>query len=243
MDSECRTSNYNHKEQFYVSLESYYAEKPSKKPFDKNQIDLMIVEIEAAKTKSTKKTRREYNLLNKYDVMRVTNQSFLIKKHVDAAIIEFVVPYEELFDKIYDFHVNKTGHGGRCKIESAFADKFQIPRPPIEIFLSGCKSCNEKRNLPKKLVVKPILSSDFCERGQIDLIDFQSLQDGDYKWILNYQDHSTKFVILRPLTSKRAQEIASELLSIFLLFGAPKILQSDNGREFVNSVIEDLHKM
>jgi len=175
--------------------------------------------------------------------MCVANQSYLIKKNIDATILEFIVPYEELFDKIYDFHVNKTGHGGRCKIEAALADKFRIPRPPIEIFLTGCKSCNEKKNLPKKLVVKPILSSDFCERGQIDLIDFQSLQDGNYKWILNYQDHSTKFVILRPLTSKRAQEIASELLSIFLLFGAPKILQSDNGREFVNGIIENLHEM
>jgi len=56
--------------------------------------------------------------------MCVANQSYLIKKNIDAAIIEFIVPYEELFDKIYDFHVNKTGHGGRYKIEATLADKF-----------------------------------------------------------------------------------------------------------------------
>jgi len=51
---------------------------------------------------------------------------------------------------------------------------------------------------------------------------------------MNYQDHNTKFVILHPLESKRAIEVANKLLTIFLTFGAPKILQSDNGRELNN---------
>lgn len=35
-----------------------------------------------------------------------------------------------------------------------------------------------------KLVIIP---NDFNERGQVDLIDFQSIPDEKYKWILNYQ--------------------------------------------------------
>jgi len=46
---------------------------------------------------------------------------------------------------------------------------------------------------------------------------------------MNYQDHATKYLYLRPLTSKRATEIAHKLLKIFLEQGAPQILQSDNG--------------
>ena len=45
---------------------------------------------------------------------------------------------------------------------------------------------------------------------------------------------------MSPLRSKRAEEIAHTLLPVFLTFGAPVILQSDNGREFVNSVISEL---
>jgi len=30
-------------------------------------------------------------------------------------------------------------------------------------------------------------------RGQVDLIDMQSWNDGGYKFILNYQDHLSKF--------------------------------------------------
>lgn len=58
-----------------------------------------------------------------------------------------------------------------------------------------------------------------------------------------YQDHLTKFVLLRPLKIKRPEEVASHLLDIYTTFGAPAILQSDNGREFVNSVTEGLHDM
>ena len=65
----------------------------------------------------------------------------------------------------------------------------------------------------------------------------------DFRFVLNYQDHFTKFCLLKPLTSKRATAIAAELVNIFTIFGAPRILQSDNGREFVGCVIEELKVM
>ncbi|XP_041357785.1 KRAB-A domain-containing protein 2-like [Gigantopelta aegis] len=58
-----------------------------------------------------------------------------------------------------------------------------------------------------------------------------------------YQDHLTKFCILRPLTSKRASEVAYQLLDIYLLLGSPSILQSDNGSEFTAQVITELNQM
>lgn len=58
-----------------------------------------------------------------------------------------------------------------------------------------------------------------------------------------YQDHLTKFVVLKSLKSKRAEEVAFHLFEIYATFGAPLILHSDNGREFVNSVLAELHTM
>ena len=49
-----------------------------------------------------------------------------------------------------------------------------------------------------------------------------------------------KFCVLRPLTSKRASEVAYQLLDIFLLLGAPVILQSNNSAEFTAKVITEL---
>jgi hypothetical protein len=62
-------------------------------------------------------------------------------------------------------------------------------------------------------------------------------------FILVYQDHLTKFVNLRPLTHKRAEKIAYTLLDIFTNFGTQVLLQSNNGKEFVNKVVEELYSM
>ncbi|XP_064122493.1 KRAB-A domain-containing protein 2-like [Macrobrachium nipponense] len=76
-----------------------------------------------------------------------------------------------------------------------------------------------------------LASNNLNSRGQVDLVDMQSSPQAQFKWIMVHQCHLTKFVILRPLTSKRVAEVAFQLLNIFLLFGAPAIFQSDNGSE------------
>ena len=78
----------------------------------------------------------------------------------------------------------------------------------------------------------------------MDLIDFQSNADGSFKFILSYQDHAIEFAHFRALTDKSAASVvAQELLAIFHIQGAPLLLQSDNGREFVNKVIQNLEAM
>ena len=69
---------------------------------------------------------------------------------------------------------------------------------------------------------------------QVDLVDFQSCPDGPYLYLLNYQDHGSKFYDNAALTNKRASTIATALLDIFSVIGPPCILQCDNGKEFSN---------
>ena len=91
--------------------------------------------------------------------------------------------------------------------------------------------------------MRPILSNYMNYRCQVDLIDMQSEPDTDYRFIMNYQDHLTKFTILRPLKNKTAEEVAYQLMDIFCMFGVLFILQSDNGREFANKTIRNLADM
>ena len=112
------------------------------------------------------------------------------------------------------------------------------------LYLNLCETCQKKANHKRKgLVIRPIISDEMNSRAQIDLIDMQSQADKDFKFIFVYQDHLTKFVQLRPLKTKRAEEVAYTLLDIFTILGAPSILQSDNGREFCNQVIEEICAM
>ena len=139
-------------------------------------------------------------------------------------------------------HLN-TGHGGREKMLKEVNKKYaNVTRDVLNLFKEMCEECQlKKRKIASKgLVFKPLLSKDFNSRGQVDLVYMQSMRDGD---ILHYQDHLTKFAVLRPLTSKLAAEVGFQLLDIFLLFGAPHILQSDNGREFTANIIKELKDM
>ncbi|XP_008189907.1 KRAB-A domain-containing protein 2-like [Acyrthosiphon pisum] len=104
------------------------------------------------------------------------------------------------------------------------------------VFIVKKKSSNPKRGL----VSKPMLHNAFNSRAQVDLIDMQSQIYNEFKFIMIYQDHLTKFILLRHLKSKRAEEIVFNLIDIHTTFGAPAILHSDNGREFVNTMITEL---
>jgi len=68
----------------------------------------------------------------------------------------------------------------------------------------------------------------------------QSEPDAYYQFTMNYKDHLTKFTILRPLKSKTDEEVVYQLMDIFCMFGALFILQSDNGHEFANKIIQNL---
>jgi len=92
-------------------------------------------------------------------------------------------------------------------------------------------------------VLRPVLSHYMNSRRQVDLIDTQSDPDGYYRFTMNYQDHLTKFTILRPLKSKASEKVAYQLMDIFCTFGAPFIPQSDNGREFANKIKQNLADM
>jgi len=50
----------------------------------------------------------------------------------------------------------------------------------------------------------------------------------------------TRFVFLRALPNNSAISVASALFRIFIDFGFPRIIQSDNGTEFVNTIIRHL---
>eukprot|EP00966_Prymnesium_polylepis_P050170 1161379-Prymnesium_polylepis.1 len=140
----------------------------------------------------------------------------------------------KVFEDLLGVHVA----GGHCKskgFRDAVKQKFgkTVPQWVQAILLETCPTC--VRRLPRKPTSaghKPIPTVGLGSRGQGDLIDFQSCPDGQFKFVLNYQDHGIKLYDNIALTSKRNSAIAFALLDIFTRIGAPAILQTDNAREF-----------
>lgn len=80
-------------------------------------------------------------------------------------------------------------------------------------------------------------------RCQVDIIDMRKEQDEEYRFIMYYQDYTTKSIVLRPLQTESAEEVARELTDLFGSFTGLLILTSNKGCRFSNSVIENLITM
>ncbi|KAI1712428.1 integrase core domain-containing protein [Ditylenchus destructor] len=182
----------------------------------------------------SKLERYEWNYVRRYSMTIINGEEKLFRGNQE------IVKREQAFGILHRLH-DRRGHAGRDIMFKEVTGYFGLTREIVQIYLSLCQHCEFKKAKVKKgLVVKPILSHDFNSRCQVDLIDLQARPDGDSKFIMVYQDHLTKFVVLDALATKTAAEVARNLIKIFATFGVPKILHSDNGREFANKVVSEV---
>ena len=231
---------------FYEIIRSSRA---SRKDFSKEKLDKYIA-ILLNENENRKKESLDYYINRHFSVKKYKDKYVLIdKKHMDGEDVIPFLYFEEIFDTLKTAHIN-CHHGGvkktfrKCK---SYAANIKIDH--VKAFISICKNCINVREMRSKKRQRSILhqkikSSQFGERGQADLIDIQRLLN-DYKiadrrcrFILNYQDHFTKFCFLRGLKNKKPHSIIEGLKSIFFIIGAPKIFQTDNGGEFVNDSLK-----
>ena len=101
----------------------------------------------------------------------------LIRKYKDPLENSvYFVTIEETFDFIQRAHIS-TGHGGCDRmVKSLFPKYANITTWATETFKSFCLECQRKKKRPVAtgVVVQPIITSEFNNRGQVDLIDMQS---------------------------------------------------------------------
>ena len=231
------------KEMFYSSLAKLPTSGNSVRIEDQKYEEI-VQQVIIAKGKTTGKTPPMYKLLKRYDIVNVLGLTKLISPLTGDDNVRYFVKYGDLFDLIYESHV-EIGHKGCDAMVKHVNRKYvNITYKEIQALLQCCRQCLEKRKMKKKgLVVKSMVFHELNSRCQVDLIDYQTCPSEQYKFIMVYQDHLTKFCILRALKTKTAEEVAYNLLDPFTLLGAPVILQSDNGREFINRIINSLKEM
>ena len=102
------------------------------------------------------------------------------------------------------------------------------------------------RNPPPKL----IRTYSIMERVQVDLIEvygpkspFKETANHGYRLILSILDCFAKYCWLIPLSDKKANTVAGALRHVFVEYGCPELLHSDNGGEFIAEVIQHLCKL
>ncbi len=85
---------------------------------------------------------------------------------------------------------------------------------------------------PRKGAKKPIISSEFCDQFQVDLIDMRTMRKNNVygvmqHWIMTIKDHSTGLVYLAALPRKTAMIVANELEKYFGFVRYPHIFHTD----------------
>jgi transposase InsO family protein len=81
------------------------------------------------------------------------------------------------------------------------------------------------------------------EHIAIDLLTFDTTSPRGFNYVLVMVCVYSRFHILAPLVDKSAAAVAARLWETICLMGAPKIMQSDNGTEFVNRVVRELTRV
>ena len=224
---------------FYQCIRST---KTERKDFTKEKLNKYIGILLADNPKDP----LDYYVRRRFAVKKYMDKYVLIdKKEEHNTSIKRYLYKEEIFDVIKTAHVNCLHGGikktyGHCRMQAA-----NIKINHIKAYLAVCDICRENKEKKKKesSTCKKIHSSDFGERGQADLIDIRKLllekgvRDRKYSFVLVYQDHFTKFCFLRGLRKKNTTSVIDAFSHIFSIIGAPRLLQTDNGGEFVGKAV------
>jgi hypothetical protein len=121
---------------------------------------------------------------------------------------------------------------------------FNCTQRPVTIYYMICFTCTRKNPItkPARGSRKPILSKAFCNRFLLDLIDFCKLRERDpfdvlMRWVVTIKDHCTGLVYLYALPRKHPKLAAFKLQEIFGSISYPKIIHTDNKKEFAGKLI------
>lgn len=230
------------KDEFYEKFYHLLSTKRQDNCFylSKLQYSNLIKEVLEAKQKTKGKQCIDYRRLKRFDVVNITNEDKLIVPVKPGETnVQFYVNNDELFDIIQDVHI-RCGHVGRTRMLKELQQQYKnVTYEVVMLYLNMCKQCQQKHRAPKKISRPHIcVASEFNTSYQLSLINMHSQNDGDFQFIMAYQDIHTKFIQLRPLKTKTTEEIANKLLHIFLTFGAPNTLHSNTiGADFLNKII------
>ncbi len=138
-----------------------------------------------------------------------------------------------------------AGHQGRDKTLALARKKYHWPtlRIDVEAHVAQGIECAKHKGITKGAA--PILQYPVPELPwDVVSIDLLQLPQSHYgsRYILVCIGQFSRYLVLAPLHNKSAKNIAHALVTHLICpFTAPRVLLSDNGTEFRNAVLEEVH--
>lgn len=158
------------------------------------------------------------------------------RKDINNTEFKEVPPLNKRSDLIWEAHL--LGHFGINTTVYRLKEEYHWRKmnDSVEHIIGQCLPC--QRNKKIKHLQHPSIALEvdsIFDRIGIDLvIGLPETKEG-YKRICVITESLSKFVFIRPIKSKYAEEISDVLLEYISIFGPPKIILSDQGKEFNNA--------
>ena len=159
-----------------------------------------------------------------------SNKEFIIKK---------IPKINEILPELVKTHF-LVGHGQKDKFKSILKNSnFYLEGIDVIIdeYCRNCPYCATYYN-SIKLVKNPriILDEGPHYRYLVDItyLDKEIINKVKYNYIIDFIDHFSKFYWAFPIEYKNADTCIKYIKKFFMINDFPKILQSDNGGEFIN---------
>ena len=159
---------------------------------------------------------------------------------------QIVLP-EKFHKLVYEELHEKLAHVGADRVLELARPRFYWPRMKmcIENFIAQRCRCiiSKKPNVPVVAPLNPIITTYPWELLTMDYVELD-IAKGGFRYALVCTDHFTKFVQIFPTKNKKAVSVADKVYNdLILKFGFPTRIHSDQGKEFVNHLMSQLHTL
>lgn len=137
-----------------------------------------------------------------------------------------------------------AAHPGIFRTYCRLRDHYYFPQMLAETkkYVNSCLVCQRRKGRAGRrapLATMPEVSQPI-ERVSVDLIDLMGSTGGN-RYVLSIIDHFTRYLQIIPLPNKEAQTVADAFIKEYVtLFGPPRLLVADNGREFHNRLFSQV---
>ena len=149
---------------------------------------------------------------------------------------------EEKIKKIVTSSHEISGHGGFRKTYQQISFHYLGITEKIISKYFFCQDCN---NYKKQTILRNVVPFEFFnpfDRIFIDIVEFRKFKDvnSNYSYFLNIIDHFSRYAWSYPIYQKSAHEVTESISDFLSKYQQISSIQSDNGREFVNSSLNAL---
>ena len=201
--------------------------------------------ITSTAVKKQNKFIRSLYAVRKYLFMK---DNLLYKCYIvqDRRISNQLVLNNSCLEKLFNYYHCQQAHLGEDRTLAIFKDRFYWPgmMSKVKHMVKTCKVCLARKTLPSmnkmEMFHRPVA------KHPMDIMSMDHLSidgQGAYMKILTIVDEFSKFIFVIPVRSERANKTAEVIIkSIFLKYGIPNIIHSDNARSFSNNIIKELCK-